>query len=108
VADLGLRIYVTELDVSERDLPPEVPLRDRLIAEHTRAFLDTVLRVPAVDAVLTWGLSDRFSYLNSPRRTNIRKRHDGLPSRGLPLDDQLRRKPMWAAMAEAFDERRGT
>ncbi|WP_207481677.1 endo-1,4-beta-xylanase [Arenibaculum pallidiluteum] len=107
VADLGLKIYVTELDVSERGLPAtDITTRDRLIADHTRQYLDTVLRVPAVEAVLTWGLTDRYSLLNSKYRNQFRQREDGLENRGLPLDADLRRKPMWTAMTEAFDRRR--
>jgi endo-1,4-beta-xylanase len=101
VGELGLEIHVTEFDVSDRLLPPDVTPRDRAVAELTRAFMNTVLAVPAVKAVLTWGLTDRYSVLNT-KKPYKRKRTDGVPSRGLPLDSQLRRKPMWEAIAEAL------
>ena len=103
VGDLGLEIHVTELDVSDRLLPADIAARDRAVAELTRTFLSAVLAVPAVKAVLTWGLTDRYSVLNT-RKPFKRKRTDGVPSRGLPLDHELRRKPMWDAIAGALAE----
>ena len=50
--------------------------------------------------VVTWGVSDRSSWLNE---TANARRTDGQQVRGLPLDDQMARKPMWRAMAAAFD-----
>jgi endo-1,4-beta-xylanase len=103
VGELGLEIHVTEFDVSDRLLPADVATRDRAVAELTRAFMDAVLAVPAVKAVLTWGLTDRYSVLNT-KKPYKRKRTDGVPSRGLPLDSELRRKPMWEAIAGALAE----
>jgi endo-1,4-beta-xylanase len=57
-----------------------------------------LLESPAVLGVLTWDLSDRRSWLN-----DVLPRTDKLPQRQLPLDADLKRKPMWTAMAEAFD-----
>lgn len=100
LADLGLKILLTELDVTDRDLPADIAARDRQVADHVARYLDVALDERAVIAVVTRGLSDRFSWLNWHEG---RKRIDGLKSRGLPLDDDLNRKPMWAALARAFD-----
>ena len=52
--------------------------------------------------VLTWGLSDRYSWLsNYPDY----KWPDGQLSRGLPFDGDLKPKPMRQAMAQAFAAR---
>jgi endo-1,4-beta-xylanase len=48
--------------------------------------------------VLTWGLSDRRSWLNDEL-----PRDDKLPQRALPLDSDLQRKPLWSAIADAFN-----
>ncbi|HEX2335829.1 MAG TPA: endo-1,4-beta-xylanase [Hyphomicrobiaceae bacterium] len=101
VGELGLEIHVTELDVSDQLLPADIATRDRAVADLTRTFMDAVLAVPAVKAVLTWGLTDRYSVLNT-KKTYKRKRTDGVQSRGLPLDSELRRKPMWEAIAGAL------
>jgi endo-1,4-beta-xylanase len=91
VADLGLKIMVTELDVLDKHLEKEEPeLRDRITAQAYEDYLLTVLDEPAVIAVITWGLSDRYTWYNKK-------------SRPLPLDAQMNRKLAWNAMARAFD-----
>ena len=65
VADLGLDIHVTELDVQERDFSLPVDERDRRVADETARFLDIVLDQEAVTSVTTWGISDRHSWLRS-------------------------------------------
>ena len=104
VAALGLDIYITELDVTDTKLPDEG--RDVAVAALVASYLEAALREPAVKAVLTWRLSDRYTWLNSAHAGSWRKRADGKPIRGLPLDAELRRKPMWHAIADAFETRR--
>jgi endo-1,4-beta-xylanase len=98
IASLGLKVIVTELDVRDQRLPASIPARDAAVAAHARAWLDAVLPNPAVLGVLTWGLSDRGSWLNDKFA-----RPDGLKQRGLPLDEDLKRKKMWTALAGSFD-----
>jgi endo-1,4-beta-xylanase len=102
VAALGLTIQITELDVTDENAPADLDARDRLVADTYRRFLDAALDEPAVKMVVTWGLSDRHSWIVR-RETNEKKwRKDGLPSRPLPFDADLRPKPAFAAIAEAF------
>ena len=91
-------MIVTEFDVRDQLLPASVVARDAAIAAHGRAWLDAVLPNPAVLGVLSWGLSDRASWLNTSF-----PRPDGLKQRPLPLDEDLNRKPLWTAMAASFD-----
>jgi endo-1,4-beta-xylanase len=98
IAALGLQVIVTELDVRDDQLPGDPVQRDAAVASHARAWLDAVLASPAVLGVLSWGLSDGRSWLNEKF-----PRADGLPQRPLPLDAQMRRKPLWTEMAAAFD-----
>ena len=98
IGGMGLKVIVTELDVRDDGLPADIPSRDEAVAEHARAWLDAVLPHPAVLGVLTWGLSDKRSWLNSKF-----PRPDGLPQRPLPLDAALKPKPLWSAIAGAFD-----
>lgn len=98
IASLGLKVIVTELDVRDDRLPADIPSRDQAVAEHARAWLDAVLPNPAVLGLLTWGLSNRRSWLNDRF-----KRADGLPQRPLPLDAELRRTRLWHAIAAALD-----
>jgi len=100
LTEMGLDIYITELDVSEQGLGGGARARDRAIAAVYGHYLDVVLEVPAVKAVLTWGLSDRYTWL----RTTL-PRTDGEPVRPLPLDSDLRRKLAWQAISDAFERR---
>jgi endo-1,4-beta-xylanase len=108
VVALRLKVMVTELDVDDRRFATKVSTRDAKCAELVRSYLDVVLATRECLAVLTWGLSDKDSWLNAPPPPGAdpndtrQLRKDGTLHRPLPLDDQLRRKPMWQAMAEAF------
>lgn len=98
VADLGLKIMITELDVADRDLPKAPDARDRIVAGVYEDYLSVVLDEPSVIAVLTWGLSDKYTWLSKEE-----PRKEGAPVRPLPLDAELRRKLAWNAIAHAFD-----
>ena len=100
VAALGLKIMITELDVTDHLLPADIPTRDQAVAAMTADYLAVACSHPAVAGVLTWGLSDRHTWLNA---SPDYKRADDLPQRPLPLDAVLQRKPMWGAIARAYD-----
>jgi len=97
VQALGLEIQITELDVDDRQLPGDPALRDRLVAAEYDSFLAAVLSNPGVRQVTTWGLSDRYTWLNSQS-----PRPDGRRQRALPFDEALRAKPAVAVMRERF------
>ncbi|MCP6758080.1 MAG: endo-1,4-beta-xylanase [Fischerella sp. CENA71] len=99
VASLGLKILVTELDVRDKNLPKDLKLRDRVVAAAYEDYLSVVLDEKAVIAVLTWGLSDRDSWISK-----YAPRSDGLPVRPLPFDSNLKPKLAWNAIARAFDQ----
>lgn len=98
VASLGLEIRITELDVSDRRLDADIQTRDNAVADAARQFVGVALDEPAVAGIVTWGLADPSSWLDTDR-----PRPDGLVQRTLPLDGQLRRKPLWQALADGFD-----
>jgi endo-1,4-beta-xylanase len=64
------------------------------------SYLAAALTNQALIAVLTWGLTDKYTWLASQN-----KRAGGSPVRVLPLDRDFERKPAWHAMAKAFDAR---
>ena len=97
VAALGLKIFITELDVKDQALASDLAVRDAAVAAQYRSFLTTVLAHPAVSTVIIWGLSDRWTWLSGQA-----PRNDRLPVRVLPLDDQFQRKPAWTAIVNAF------
>ena len=101
VASLGLKIIITELDVKDNELPADTAVRDRIVASVYEDYLSVVLDEPAVIAVISWGLSDRYTWLlgNAPRS-------DGAPVRPLPFDSNLKPKLAWNAIASGFDKAR--
>jgi endo-1,4-beta-xylanase len=102
LAALGLTIQITELDVTDAQAPADIAVRDHLIADTYRRFLDVALDEPAVKMVVTWGLSDRHSWIVRRETNEAKWRKDGLPSRPLPFDADLRPTPAFAAMIDAF------
>ena len=101
IAARGVRIIITELDVLDIGAPSAVGPRDLAVANMYRDYLETVLSERAVTAVITWGLSDRYTWLR-PSFSRVFSRPDGLPTRPLPFDAELRPKPAFHAMLAAF------
>lgn len=107
IRQMGLQIFLTELDVNEDDIQSnDVATRDTEIAGVYRHFLDVALANPAVKLVLTWDISDRFTWLNDGP-THHRKQPDR-PQRALPFDKDYRPKPAFFAMRDAYDARKIT
>ncbi|MNJ57906.1 Endo-1,4-beta-xylanase A precursor [compost metagenome] len=108
---MGLELVITELDVRERDLVQPAAVRDELVAAHVGQYLDAALEHPAVKGVITWGISDRHSWLQLTAEDIGRfpgAWSDGSSpglNRGLPYDSDLRSKPMREAIARAFQRR---
>ena len=102
VREMGLAVLITELDMREgRQVPAGLAARDALVAERVQAVVGTALE-QGCRTVLTWGLSDKDSWL--VRDPDV-MRTDGLAHRGLPLDAEGKRKPMWQALANAYAAR---
>jgi endo-1,4-beta-xylanase len=96
------RIQITELDVTDENAPSDEAVRDRLVADTYSPFLDAALYEPAVKVVVTWGLSDRHSWIVRKETHESKWRADGLPSRPLPFDADLKPKPAFEAIAQAL------
>jgi endo-1,4-beta-xylanase len=93
VAARGLSILVTELDVLDDGLPAAIAPRDRAVADVYAEYLDTVLSHPAVKTVVSFGLTDRYTWLQEDY-----PREDGADRRPLPYDDELVAKPAHRAL----------
>lgn len=100
VQGMGLKLLLTEMDVNDRALPADIPARDRAVAATYGSYLKATLANPAVVAVLTWGITDKYTWLNGED-----SRADHQPERALPFDADLR--PTMAYVA-AVDAVRGT
>lgn len=90
IAAMKLEVLVTELDVIDFELPGPIETRDAMVAKVAKDFLEAVCEVTPPTAIVTWGLSDRYTWVPI-----YFTRHDGMPNRPLPLDTQLHRKPLF-------------
>lgn len=97
IKDMGLSILITELDVNDRWLRGATPMRDERMADLVRAYLDATLGCGVVSTLMAWGLSDRYSWMQSQPRRN-----DGAPARPCPYDAEMKPKPMRSAIAQAM------
>jgi len=101
LASRGFDIYLTELDVYDRDAPADVKQRDPQIADIYRRYLSVALANKAVKLVVSWGLTDRDNWVTSAQ--NDERRSDGQLSRPLPYDTAYLPKPAYVAVAEALN-----
>jgi endo-1,4-beta-xylanase len=99
VAALGLKVFITELDVIDWRLPADIPARDQAMAVAMQEFLGVVLAHPAVAMINTWGLSDRYNWI---QESGLRRK-DGRRSRAQLFDDDLAPKPVYQAVADALN-----
>lgn len=101
IAARGVTILITELDVFDIGAPSDIEKRDQAVADCYKRILEVALDEAAVSAVVTWGLSDRYTWL-TPRYSPRYTRPDGLPGRPLPFDEQFVAKPAYDAIARAL------
>ena len=98
VSAMGLRLSLTEFDVSERGTPADIPERDRQIASLARRYLDFTFAYRNLDYVMAWGMMDNYSWL----QLYGGKRPDGMFKRPTPYDGNYQAKPLRQAIADAF------
>ena len=90
-ADLGLEIHITEMDVAIPDPASQQDLDKQ--ADIYRGILEACLSVERCTAFVTWGVTDRYSWIPS-----------STPGRGTALlfDENGRAKPAYYAVKEAL------
>ena len=83
----GLDVIVTELDVDDMKLPGPETERDAIVAKKADQVLTAITSAAPLRSILTWGISDRYSWINQ-----MFPRPDHLPNRPLPLDREFQPK----------------
>lgn len=78
---LGVGLTITELDVIDFQIHGGSRRQDRAAARVVSDLLDAVLAGPPPRALVTWGITDRHSWVDGSM-----PHADGTPSRPLPLD----------------------
>ncbi len=94
---MGLQILLTEMDVNDRALGADTQTRDKTVGAAYYHFLKLALANPAVTAILTWGITDKYSWLDGED-----SRPDKLPERALPFDADLKPKLAYIAEVQAL------
>jgi endo-1,4-beta-xylanase len=97
VTAMGYKLKITEFDVNDQALPTDAAIRDRMVADYAKAYLDLMLSYPQLNDMLCWGMCDRYSWLNG-----FAPRKDGTRERGTPYDADFRPKLLREAIAAAF------
>jgi endo-1,4-beta-xylanase len=100
VRALDMQVFITELDVSDHKLPGSIAARDAAVAKLYSDYLNLLLAEPNVTTVLTWGITDKYTWLNHQHQ-----RTDNQPQRCLPFDPDYQSTPIFFAMRNAFDAR---
>ncbi len=81
-------------------LPKDITKRDEEVAEWTTRFLAPVLRNPAIKVLITWHLSDKYTWYREPQVAS--ERNFRFPARPLPFDERFHEKRMAVAMRRAL------
>ena len=100
IQELGVDIYLTELDVTDSALPDDIGTRDRVVADCYKRYLSDAMKFPSIKMINTWELSDKYTWraegIRSGRTPNARW------PRTLPFDDHMRAKPAYWAIVDAI------
>lgn len=89
LAQMGVGVLVTEMDVIDKELPAPDEERDQAVAALARDFLSAICDGARPTAILTWGITDSYTWVPI-----WFSRDDGRPNRPLPLDVNYRRKAL--------------
>jgi endo-1,4-beta-xylanase len=95
----GLDVIITELDVDDSKLPGPVAERDATVAKLVHDVLSTVSMEAPLKSITTWGIADRYSWINQ-----MFPRPDRLPNRPLPLDADFQPKSFMDEIAKFTHE----
>ena len=98
LADHGLTILITEIDVLDDGLPADIDVRDAAVAEAYQRYLVVALAEPDVASLMTFNLTDRYTWLQEDY-----PREDNEPRRPLPFDQDLQPKPAYDAVFSALE-----
>ncbi len=93
LAERAVKILITEMDVLDDGVPADIKTRDAAVADTYARYLEVALDEPAVVLLMTFGLTDRFTWLQEGY-----PREDEAERRPLPFDADLRPKPAYDAL----------
>jgi endo-1,4-beta-xylanase len=98
---LGLQVFITELDVDDSHVEGSVGVREQAVADVYADYMHRMLQFPWVTAALTWGITNRYTWLNHQH-----PRKDGAQQVPLPLDANYEPAKAFFALRNSFDRRK--
>ncbi|MEH2149669.1 endo-1,4-beta-xylanase [Nostoc sp.] len=105
--DLEVKPIITELDIIiDTPLPDSIKKLDQMVADSYKRYLDLCFAAN-IDTVITWGLTDRHTWIRHPDW--MPAKFKGNPSnqrflRPLPFDENLQPKSARNAISQAFQQ----
>jgi endo-1,4-beta-xylanase len=94
IADLGLQVHITEMDVRIADYPGDEAQRLAVQADIYRQVMQVCADSPACTAFVTWGFTDKYSWIDE------RFGEDD----PLLFDDNYQPKPAFYAVSQVLGE----
>jgi endo-1,4-beta-xylanase len=65
---MGLKLFATEMDINDDTMNTDDPAEiDAAVAKVYRDYVDMLMNEPAVEAVITWGVTDAHTWLGGRR-----------------------------------------
>ncbi|MBN3885072.1 MAG: endo-1,4-beta-xylanase [Nostoc sp.] len=105
--DLEVKPIITELDIIiDTPLPDSIKKLDQMVADSYKRYLDLCFAAN-VDTVITWGLTDRHTWIRHPDWMPAKFRGNSSNQRflrPLPFDENLQPKSARNAIAQAFQQ----
>ncbi|WP_244493427.1 endo-1,4-beta-xylanase [Aureimonas sp. N4] len=92
---LGVGLLASELDVIDFQVRGDADAIDAAAERSVSDFLDGLFAGQRPYAVITWGISDRYTWV-----PDAMPRTDGQPNRPLPFDAALRPKPWYVTLRQ--------
>lgn len=99
VGALGLRVRLTEFDVSDHKLVGPRSITDNQVAHYARRYLDAAFDARCVSGLICWGVRNGESWLQSQAWARPK---GGAELRPLPYDTDGKPTPLWDAIAAAL------
>ena len=101
LAQMGVNVLVTELDVIDWRLSKNTVRRDIGVASVAAEFLEAVYDAGSPQSIVSWGITDKYSWIS-----DVFQRSDGAANRPLPLDAYYRPKPFFDVIEKYRNSRR--
>jgi len=103
VRGMGLEVLITELDINDAKIDGDAKIRDRVVADYYKHFLDIMLPISNMKRLIFWSLDDQNNWMDYMCPSPRWQRNDGTcDHRPSFLDRDLRIKLSYLAVAASL------